>query len=351
MSHGRVHVFSTLAVLAVLAFPANGQSVISARSGVVHFFEGAVYLGDKLLEPQFGRFPCMAEGSELRTAQGRAEVLLTPGVFLRLGESAAVRLVASDLSDTRIELLAGSAIVDSQEPGPGTSVTLIYKDWRMRFPEKGIYRIDSEPPRLLVRQGHAQVSAGADGTPVSVKQGMDLPFAAVLVPERAIDAPADALANWEQGRSESIFADNAITAQIDEDPATRPYGIGLDSFTYFPMIGATPLGLGSPGLYSSYAPPFQSGFSSIYLPGYTYRPLLLGLRLGGYSAYGGSGYSGSGYNHNGYSYNPYRGYAPPPSRPWHAGFPPARGAIAPAPRAPAAPAHPITRGTFHGGHR
>src|SRR5579859_4765080 len=128
MSLCRLHVLSTLAVVTVLAFPADGQSVISARSGVVHFFEGAVYLGDQLLESQLGKFPCMAEGSELRTAQGRAEVLLTPGVFLRMGESTAIRLVANDLSDTRVELISGAAIVDSQEPGPGTSVTLFYKD-------------------------------------------------------------------------------------------------------------------------------------------------------------------------------------------------------------------------------
>ena len=80
MSYGRACVFSTVAVVTVLALPAEGQSVISTRSGVVHFFEGAVYLGDVPLAPHLGKFPRMAEGSELRTAQGRAEVLLTPGV-------------------------------------------------------------------------------------------------------------------------------------------------------------------------------------------------------------------------------------------------------------------------------
>src|ERR1700676_1539439 len=234
MSYGRAYSFSTLALVTVLAFPANGQSVISTRAGVVHFFEGAVFLGGEPLEPHLGKFPSMAEGSELRTTQGRAEVLLPPGVFLRLGESTAIRLVSSDLSDTRVELLAGSAIVDSEEPASGTSVTLIYQDWKVCFLQKGSYRIDSEPPRLLVHQGEADVSAGATGNTVSVKQGMDLPFAAVLVPERSIDASADALTNWAQGRSQSISADNAITAQIDEDPALRPYGIGLDTFAYFP---------------------------------------------------------------------------------------------------------------------
>jgi hypothetical protein len=302
--------------------------VISTRSGVVHFFEGVVYLGDQPLEPHLGKFPCMAEGAELRTAQGRAEVLLIPGVFLRLGESSAIRLVANDLSDTRVALLAGSAIVDSEEPGAGTSVTLLYKDWKMRFLQKGVYRIDSEPPRLVVRQGEAEVSAGAAGTPVSVKPGMDLPFAAVLVPESSIDAPADALANWAHGRGESISADNAITAQIDEDPASRNSSLAMSNgFTYFPMIGVIPsLGLGLSSAYGSLTP-YQPGFNSIYLPGYTYRPLLLGLAPGGYRSY----------------------LYPSPRR---LGFSPRPGVIVPAPPVlRPAPGRPISHGVMRGGHR
>jgi hypothetical protein len=328
MSYGRAYAFSTLAVVTALAFPADAQSVISTRSGVVHFFEGVVYLGGEPLEPHLGKFPCMAEGAELRTAQGRAEVLLTPGVFLRIGERSIIRLVANDLSDTRVELLAGSAIVDSAEQSLDTSVTVIYKDWRVRFPQTGIYRIDSEPPRLSVQQGGAEVSAGAAGTPVAVKQGMDLPLAAVLVPDRSIDAPDDALANWAHGRSESIAADNAITAQIDDDLTSPTYSLARDGFTYFPLIGASPLGLGSSSLYSSYTP-YQPGFNSIYLPGYTYRPLLLGLRMGGYSGY--------------------RGYVP--LRPLRGGFSPGFGAMVPAPRAPVSPGRPVIRGVFHGAHR
>jgi hypothetical protein len=334
MSCGRAYSFSTLALVAVLALPVEGQSVISTRSGVIHFFEGAVYLGDVPMEPHVGRFPCMAEGAELRTAQGRAEVLLTPGVFLRMGERSAIRLVRNDLADTRVELLAGSAIVDSAEPGSGTSVTLIYKDWKVRFLQKGSYRIDSEPPRLSVRQGNAEVSAGATGTPVSVTQSMNLPLAAVLVSERSIDEPADGLANWDHGRSESISADNAITAQIDEDPASRSSDLAMNNFTYFPFIGALSLGPGVSSLYSSYTP-YQSGFNSIYLPGYTYRPLLLGLSPRGYMSH---------------IYSPYYPYSPPR----RAGFSSGVGAIAPVHTTPPlrpTPAHPVTHGGFRGGHR
>jgi hypothetical protein len=335
MSYGRAYAFSTLTLVTVLALPADGQSVISTRSGVVHFFEGAVYLGDTPMEPHLGKFPHMAEGAELRTAQGRAEVLLTPGVFLRMGEKTAIRLVSNDLADTRVELLAGSAIVDSAEPGSGTSVTLIYKDWRVRFLQKGSYRIDSEPPRLTVRQGDAEVCAGATGTPVSVKQWMNLPFAAVLVPERSIDEPADGLANWDHGRSQSISADNAIIAQIDEDPASRGSDLAMSGFTNFPFIGALSIGPSVSGLYSSYAPPYQAGFNSIYLPGYTYRPLLLGLWPRGYSSH---------------IYSPYSPYSPP----HRAGFSSGVGTIVPV--HPVVPVHPtpmrpVTHGGVHVGHR
>jgi len=289
MSYGRVFAFSTLAAVTVLAPRVNGQSVISTRSGLVHFFEGAVYLAGERIEPHFGRFPTMAQGAELRTALGRAEVLLTPGVFLRLGENSAIRLVSNDLADTRVQLLAGSAIVESAEPGSGTSVTLAYKDWNVHFLQKGLYRIDSEPPRLCVQQGEAEVSTGGSA-PVSVKSGMDLPFAAVLVPERFSDVPGDTLTDWAKGRSESISADNAITSQIDEDPASRNADLGMDSFAYFPLIGVPSMGpglYGGAGLYGGYGSyyPYQPGFSSIYLPGYTYRPLLLGLTAGAYRSY------------------------------------------------------------------
>ena len=65
-------------------------------------------------------------------------MLLTPGVFVRIGEWSTIRMIANQLSDTRVELLAGSAVVDSAEPSSGTSVTLIYKNWSVRFLEQGV---------------------------------------------------------------------------------------------------------------------------------------------------------------------------------------------------------------------
>jgi hypothetical protein len=276
MLHGRVGIFVTFAVVTTViapALPANAQSVISTHSGVVHFFEGTVLLGDRPLEPHLGRYPSVPEGGELRTADGRAEVLLTPGVVLRMNDQSAIRMISSDLADTQVELLAGSVILESGEPSPGTSVTLIYQSRGIHLLRQGSYRVDSDPPRLWIRQGKAEVFSSEDGQPLDIEAGMSLPLTDALAPDQSVGEPDDSLRNWTIGRNESIAADNAITAQIDEDPSSLT--ASADNPIYFPMLGALSPGLDPTGLYSSAL--YQPGFNSIYLPGYTYQPLIVGL--------------------------------------------------------------------------
>jgi hypothetical protein len=300
---GRPSVVCTVSAVTLFALSAAAQSVISTHSGVINFFEGAVYLGDQPLESHPGRFSSVPQGGELHTEAGRAEVLLTPGVFLRIGDKTRIRLVAYQLSDTRVELLTGSAILDSAEPSPGTSVTLVYKDWSVHFPEQGVYRIDSDPPRLLVFHGKAEVSAGNKGDAVLVGPGMSVPFASVLAPSQSSDRPHDGLSQWADGRQQSIFADNTIAANI-QDPATMTAAnYGIASFTYFPMLGLPSGGPPSSALYSSFGTS-QPGFNSVYMPGYTffpgyaYLPLVPGVLLGGFTSPVRSPYYGNIPNHS-----------------------------------------------------
>ena len=255
---------------------------------MVHFFEGAVSVAGQPLTAHFGKFTSIPEGAELRTEQGRAEILLTPGVFLRVGEKSAIRMVDTALADTRVELLAGSAMVESAEAAQGTAVTVVFQNWIVRQPHEGNYRIDSDPPRLQVRGGTAEVIAKGAAAGVTVTQGMDLPFEGVLVPEASKPVTADSLNDWSDGRAQSIAADNAIAADI-QDPATMSgTGLGTDAFTYFPLLGypsmAPTVSTTYTGLYGSMPIPstiYQPGFNSIYLPGYTYRPSYLRLPVTG----------------------------------------------------------------------
>src|SRR5581483_12433636 len=92
------------ALTPLLGLPLLAQSVISAHSGLVHFFDGSVFLDDQRLEQKTGKFDQINNGSELRTQDGRAEVLLTPGTFLRLGANSSIRMLSNKLEDTRVEL-------------------------------------------------------------------------------------------------------------------------------------------------------------------------------------------------------------------------------------------------------
>jgi len=267
----RTGVALRLSFLALAAWlPASAQSVISTHSGVLYFFEGSVSIGGEQVQQKFGKFPEIGNGGELRTEQGRAEVLLTPGVFLRLSENSAMRLLSNQLSDTRVELLAGSAILEAEETSPGTSARLIYKNWQVRVPQKGVYRIDSEPPQLKVYKGEVQVSSDGKTETATAREGETLPLAAVLVAEPSANPGADDFKSWAMSRSDAITADNTIAAGITDDPSQiDSSGLALGGFTYFPATGIPSLGITNPyGL--SFWSPYQSMLSSIYFPTYLY---------------------------------------------------------------------------------
>jgi hypothetical protein len=164
----------------------------------------------------------------------------------------------------------------------------LYKDWQVRIPTQGVYRIDADPAQLRIYSGNVEVRA-AGGTPVTAKAGQTLPLGTVLVPEETLGAPGDDFNEWAFQRSEAIAADNATASQIVDDPALYPNlmdasGLSMAGYTYFPpMINNPYLGYG--GVYSTYGPGGYAGY------------------LGSFGVYGYPYALGSGYNLR----YPYRG--------------------------------------------
>jgi|HubBroStandDraft_1064217.scaffolds.fasta_scaffold138832_1 hypothetical protein len=282
MSFPRV-CFSALLVVLTTVQPAAAQSVVSTHAGVVHYFEGAVSVGGTPLQPQFGRFPEIAEGAELRTADGRAEVLLGPGVILRVAEDSAVKMLSSNLSDARLEMVSGTAILESRDAQPGNSLAIVFKEWRMRVPKQGVYRIDSIPEQLRVYDGEVEVRA-AQGAPVTVKSGQTLPLTSALVPGETLGAPGDGFNSWAFDRTEAIAADNAAAADIVDDPALYPdladaSGLSMAGYTYFPATaGYSYLSYGNSGVWSPYVGSYGYVYGSSL--GYLVRSLRPGFTGG-----------------------------------------------------------------------
>ncbi len=267
---------SALALLSSVC--ASAQSVVSTHSGVVHFFEGPVSIDGQKLEQKFGRFDELKPGSELRTDRGRAELLLTPGVLLRVDQNTSIRMVSNRLADTRLEFIGGAAALDSRNAAPGAPVVIAYKDYQMRFARPGRYRFDSAPAQLSVEEGEAAVLLHEKS--VVVQAGQVIPFSAPLTARTAVNASEDGLDRWDKDRSASISADNASAAASDDltsalnDPQSVSYDPGYSRVLVPDPIssgsyGSAPL---SPfGLYG--IPSFRFGYMPLYLRMPVYRPL------------------------------------------------------------------------------
>ncbi len=306
--------------LAAGSVAAMAQSVISARSGLIHYIEGQVYLGDKLVESKAASFPEVKENEQLRTVEGRAEILLTPGVFLRLGENSSFRMVTNRLIDTRLEFLSGAAVVEAADIPKDNSVTVVYKDAAVHFTKKGIYRFDSTPGELRVYDGEAAVTAGEKN--LDVKEGHELAFDTMAVSN--FDKKAgDALNRWSERRAEyiamaNVSAANSVrTASLYGGGGYSGYGglgygdlgyggLGYGGFGYGGYYGLGGYGMGYGGFGGGW-------FFNPYFGMYTYVPGMMGAF---YSPYGyrlwspfdvGMAYMPGLYYGNGYGRNYYGG--------------------------------------------
>jgi len=226
--HKQSRISSVLVSMAITVAVCSGQSVTSAHSGTLHYFEGDVSIDGAQIQSKDGRFSEIKEQSVLRTAQGRAEVLLTPGVFLRVGENSAIKMLDNRLISTRVELMSGTAMVESDDPLTSikdSPVSLIYKDYEIRMVKHGLVEISSDPAQMKVYKGEALVNTENDRA--TVREGRLLPFSAALLTENFNDKVGDDLYLWTRDRSQSVSAANMSSAR-SLNPSSG-YGSGFGS--------------------------------------------------------------------------------------------------------------------------
>ena len=216
-------------ILALSAIPVLAQPVISAKSGLISYVEGKVYLSDQVVEPSPTHFPDVKENAVVRTAEGRAEVLLTPGVVLRLGENGSFKMLTNRLIDTRLELLTGSAVVEADEIAKDTNVTLVCKDGTVTLDKKGLYRLDTAPAGLKVFEGLASVHPPARMSRATGKMsGLGGAIASV---EKFDKEDTDSLDNWSKRRGELVAMANVSAAKQVTDLGCAGYSyLGSTSF-------------------------------------------------------------------------------------------------------------------------
>jgi hypothetical protein len=148
-----------------LAAAAGDKYVISAKAGGVNFVEGPVSVSRKM-----GRSGAVLKGDTLQIGDrvttgpdGKAEILLNPGSFLRLGGNSAFEFKTTSLDDLSLQLETGSAILEvfaAEE----FQVAISSPKSRYVLIQTGVYRVDvlnDGTASLRVWKGGARVGDSA----------------------------------------------------------------------------------------------------------------------------------------------------------------------------------------------
>lgn len=248
-----------LALALVLAGSVWAQNVISAHSGTIHYKEGQVEVDGQPVDQNTdkGQFGEVKTGQTLTVKDGQAEILLTPGVFLRVAENSSIKMLSNKLSDTRIQVQSGSVMVEVGELLQDNGITLKFQDSDIALAKKGLYRIDSDPARLRVYDGEARVTAASEQQPVVVRKAHELNFSDKLEAKSFDTKQTDAFYNWCARRDEYIAEANIYAAKSARDSgngSATAYGSGYGNTNYgcagytgYQTIGTTNPGYGYPG--------------------------------------------------------------------------------------------------------
>lgn len=281
--------------LAALCAPAFGQSANPASPGTVNYVEGQASLEGQALSSGSVGNTDMQPGQVIATANGKIEILLTPGIFLRLGENSTLKMISTDLTHTEVSLERGRANVEVNQIYKQNTILVDFANGQTQLLKNGLYAFDANDSTVRVFDGKAAVYPGQDlqsnVKPIEVKGGRQLALNGELNKPQRFDkdqAKTTDLYKWSSLRS-------AYLGDANIDLASQYAGYGSFSPGWYWAGG--PFGytwLPGNGLYWN---TFGYGF---YSPYYLY---------GGGFVYPGRGFYGSG---RGYVY-PGRGYVRPGS--------------------------------------
>jgi hypothetical protein len=201
-------------ILIFLGFAASAFGSV-ARPGTINYTEGDVTVGgEPVAAKSLGQME-LTPGRVLETGRGKAEMLLTPGVFLRLGDNSAVRMVSPSLTDTRVELVPGRALLDVDLLEKQNRLEVRDAGANVRVAKKGIYEFNANAPRVAVYDG--KLVAQVDDREIEVKKGKELPLTptpgAELKPQKFDKNETDDLMAWSKLRSEYLAQANASSVQ------------------------------------------------------------------------------------------------------------------------------------------
>jgi hypothetical protein len=94
------------------------------------------------------------------TGNGHAEMLLTPGAYLRLGDNSEVKMISPGLADTQVQLMKGSAMLEVDELFKENNMSVVVDGATTRVEKQGLYDFNTNPASVKVLDGKAVTYEG-----------------------------------------------------------------------------------------------------------------------------------------------------------------------------------------------
>ncbi len=185
-----------LVLLATAVLGLADTSNSSPPPGTLNYVEGQVSVQGQAETPKSVGSTYLGPNQEMQTQDGNAEMLLTPGVYLRMGHNSAVTMISPGLADTQVELTKGSAMLEVDELFKQNNLSVATGNSRTQIEKQGLYDFNMQPASVKVLEGKAIVTV--DDRHLSMGKGHE-----ALLAEG--QAPVQKKFNKQQFENDSLY--------------------------------------------------------------------------------------------------------------------------------------------------
>jgi hypothetical protein len=269
---------------------------------MVNFIEGQVSINGTLLNTKQNGQASLQPNQVLTTNVGKAEILLSPGVFLRVGDRGELRMVSADTVDPVVELVHGEALIEADRKGAHAHV--LQQGANAAILKEGLYRFNADRSQIQVIDG--KISLSANGQTKELGRGREADLGSgPKIKTVSFDRKAeDNLYQWSSIRAGYLAEASGYAAQNIYAGNPSPY-YAVNGWYWDPYFAAWDWMPGYGFFYGPFGYPFFSpgfafygGYGRFGHPGFYGRPGFVGSR--GVSAMTAHGFSGGGFRGGGF---------------------------------------------------
>jgi hypothetical protein len=246
----------------------RNQDSRPAQPGSINYVEGQASIGDQPLNSNSVGSTELQAGQTLDTRAGKVELLLTPGVFLRVDDNSSIKMVNAGLANTEVAIDKGRAMLEGTDISKNNDIRVEEAGATIRILKNGLYDFDSNRNTIRVFKGKAEVLE--NDKKVDLGRERELVLNAAAKP-RARDFDArnyeDDLFRWSALRSGYLSEASVEQARIYVNGGPGWFGPGwywdpwFSCYTFVPGGGIfySPFGWGFYSPFAVYRSPFFYG--------------------------------------------------------------------------------------------